>query len=863
MELGIRGLEGAEVVGTGGSAVVYRARQSDLDREVAVKVLKLTDESFVRRFQREARTLGRLSQHPGIVTIYDNGVTGDGHPYLILEFCESSLHDQMQSGPMPVRRACEVLAEVAEAVAAAHDDGVVHRDLKPGNILISPTGRHLVADFGISAVAETSASDTGSIGFTAGYVAPEILIENEAETPADVYALGATLFHLASGHPPFVQPGQSPNLFAIAHRVISDPVPDLADDGVDPRVAKIVRRAMSKAPDRRPTASELAVELRELVPLLDEQQDDAGSAPASDPEPERFAANLGGVLEGGVDPTEVGAGSESATTAKSSLGHEIDSDAERQRRRDLRRMLVGVAAIAIIAPVVLGVLASRLGPSASSSEDPGVAGGALDALAAADVGDDDSLSVASGGLTGASDRFDIAAFADTSVEVPDVVGLDVAEARSALESIGLAVAVTSRRTSTVAPNAVLETTPQAGDVVEVGSVITVVVARQDSTSLVVVPEVVGETEAAARALLDDVGLTALTTYVPLPTSEAAEGTVVGATPTGGSEVEEGSAVRLVVSSGPICPDQVGQAEAEAVASLQAVGLSTTSTRAQSATVAEDLVISCTQDGSNAALVISSGPPPDPCSGIVGLTRADAVDRLEPLGLPVNVVEASDTAPAGEVVGCILSATAIGLTVSSGPAPPECPAVRGKPEADATADIIAAGFETVTTSTAFDDDVPEGDAVSCAELSATEAELVLSDGPDDDIVVPNLDGLTLEEANNELQAIGLSIGGVDRDPNSNAPPETVVGANPTYGTRVAPGTAVTLVLAGAVTVSVPNVIGSSEAIAVDTLTNIRLSPTVVYEIDGTVVAGTVTKQSVAAGTIVDEGTGVTVTVAQAP
>ncbi|MGI9598157.1 MAG: serine/threonine-protein kinase, partial [Acidimicrobiales bacterium] len=267
MELGIGGLGYATEIGAGASAVVYRARQLDLDREVAVKVLSVTDEAFVRRFAREAKTLGKLSQNPGIVTVYDTGVTGAGHPFLILELCKASVLDRLQGpdGPFEPIAACRAAAQVADAVSDAHTNGVVHRDIKPGNVLLSQTGRYMVTDFGISTVTGSTMGQTNSVGFTAGYVAPETLSGETAGTPSDIYALGATLFHMIAGKAPFVDAERHSNLLALAQRVINDPVPDLRPQGVPDEVCRIIEGAMAKRPQDRPTAAQLRDQLEAVV----------------------------------------------------------------------------------------------------------------------------------------------------------------------------------------------------------------------------------------------------------------------------------------------------------------------------------------------------------------------------------------------------------------------------------------------------------------------------------------------------------------------------------------------------------------------------------------------------------------------
>lgn len=886
MDLGIGGLERAEVIGAGGSAVVYRAYQADLDREVAVKVLKLTDESFVKRFQREARTLGKLSQRPGIVTIYDNGLTDDGRPYLILEFCDSSLHDQLKDGPFDMVRACGVVAEITEAVAAAHDNDIVHRDLKPGNILVSPLGRYLVADFGISAVGDTSAGDTGSIGFTAGYVAPEILMENQADKPADVYALGATLYHLLAGQPPFVDPEENANLFAMAQRVISDTVPDLADQGVDPRVNEIVQQAMAKDPSDRPTADELAKLLRDLLQELSHLESGT-EAPTMDPRVggDTTVVDAGGGAHspelitgsGSVGIFDRPAGNVTAVAAQSDpagikLGAEpyggrsglavpvYDDDDEIRRRR---MMTVGGA---VAAALLLGALLFIVPRLFSGDDSADVAAVETTEVASPDTAETGADSQSAAGSTDdleANSRFDTAAV-DTTVDVPNVIGMDITKARAALEEAGLIVSVTSRRSSSTPPDTVVETSPAAGEVVDLDSTVTVVVARRVETATVVVPALTGETEANARALLTAAGLSASTTLVPTPAGEAAAGTVISSSPAGGSDVEAGSTVRLTVSSGPICPDQVGLASADAVANLEGVGLTVNTSLESSRTVADDTVISCSHTGDQAALIVSSGPPADLCAGIVGLTRAAAEAELAPSGLPVNVTVEPGSAPAGQVTACSATEAAIALTVSGGPAP-ECPTgVAGQPAADAEAAILAAGFATVTTTVVNHPTIPKGAAVACQALSATEAQLSISDGPEAElVVVPDLAGRPGAQAAAALEAAGLTFGGDRTIPNTR-PAGEVVRTIPAAGSEVEPGTAVEVLLSsGAEAVTVPNVIGRTQNQATNALQNVGLIAVVETIENDTVAPGTVFTQAPAAGTSRPEGSRVTITVATAP
>ncbi len=278
MDLGIPGLGPAVRIGMGGSAIVYRARQDRLDREVAVKILTDRDPSFLRRFEREARVLGRLSRLPGIVTVHASGLTSSGDPYLLLEFCASSLQDRLyRDGPIEAAEACRLLARVAATVAEAAATGVVHRDLKPANILLDDAGEPLVADFGIASVLGSTMGHSTSIGFTPGYAAPETLRGDAGGPEVDVYALGATLFHLVAGRAPFVDRVDGANLLALAATIDTEPVEDLRPSGIPDAVCSIIERAMAKDPSTRPSMAELADALARA------SSDAVSSAPSSAP----------------------------------------------------------------------------------------------------------------------------------------------------------------------------------------------------------------------------------------------------------------------------------------------------------------------------------------------------------------------------------------------------------------------------------------------------------------------------------------------------------------------------------------------------------------------------------------------------
>ncbi len=267
IDLGIDGLSDVVQIGHGGSARVFRARQFELDRTVAVKVLNSAwDEDVQRRFSRERRAMGRLSDHPGIVGVYQAGTTKTGQPYVIMPLYDGSLRDRIEAGPVPWREAVEKVRVVADTMSAAHAIGVIHRDLKPANLLISGTGDPKVADFGISRLnLSETASQSSALTFTPAYSPPESFTGATATQAVDVYGMGATLWALLAGHPPFSDTEGGVNLLDLMYRVTNSPV-DAPTPQTPPNVTQVLQRAMAKQPeDRYPSAKAFRDALDELL----------------------------------------------------------------------------------------------------------------------------------------------------------------------------------------------------------------------------------------------------------------------------------------------------------------------------------------------------------------------------------------------------------------------------------------------------------------------------------------------------------------------------------------------------------------------------------------------------------------------
>lgn len=262
-ELSAAGFESPVEIGHGGFGVVYRCRQPDLDRTVAVKVLTALDGHNGARFIREERAMGRLTGHPNIVNVLQVGATESGHPFIVMPFYAlGSLADRLhRSGPLSHEDALRIGVKIAGALEAAHRLDILHRDVKPANILLSGYGEPVLTDFGIAHYPGGFETAAGLITGSPAYTAPEILSGGHASVSSDIYGLGATLITALTGHAAFERRSGEK---VVAHfvRMTSEPSPDLGELDVPDDVAAAIDRAMSPIPADRPTALELGDELR-------------------------------------------------------------------------------------------------------------------------------------------------------------------------------------------------------------------------------------------------------------------------------------------------------------------------------------------------------------------------------------------------------------------------------------------------------------------------------------------------------------------------------------------------------------------------------------------------------------------------
>jgi serine/threonine-protein kinase len=346
-----------ELVGTGGMSSVYKAHDTLLERNVALKILHdhySGDEEFVERFRREARAVAQLS-HPNIVTVIDRGESG-GRQFIVFEYIDGENLKELvvRSGRLPVERALELALQIARGLAFAHEHGLVHRDVKPQNVLLNGDGKAKVTDFGIarSLDVEHGVTQTGTVLGTSNYIAPEQASGQPVDAHTDVYSLGVVLYELLAGDVPF--PGE--NFVSVAMKHVNEPPPNLLDvrRDVPLRVAAAVDRALEKDPNQR-------------FPSMD-----------------AFAAELEACLAELAGPD----GSGEATMVVPAAARR---GARPARRRSRWPLAVALLALAAIAAIVVGLLLLKGGGSSSGGTGSGSQTIALSAAGSYDPEGDNKI----------------------------------------------------------------------------------------------------------------------------------------------------------------------------------------------------------------------------------------------------------------------------------------------------------------------------------------------------------------------------------------------------------------------------------------------------------------------------------------
>lgn len=628
---------------------MFEAADRMLDRRVAVKILHqrfAETDTFVARFRKEALAAANLS-HPNIVSIYDWGHEDDTY-FIVMELVKGrSLREVLNNeGRILPRRAAEIAAEVASALEVAHRKQVVHRDIKPGNILLAEDGTVKVTDFGVARAREDSLNLTkaGAVIGTATYFSPEQARGDPADERSDLYSLGVVLYEMLAGRPPFS--GETPVSVAYQHVTAEVPSPRQLNPAVPAALERIVMRSLEKDPSRRyGRAADLRRDL--LMVLRGRSDPSSASAGASPPGPAR--SRRPDIPPPTVPPEEVYRRVQAVPRQPSQIPFAVTS-------------------VALAAVVVIGVwyLLSNLRPVAP---------------------------------TGPSTTEVV------RLEVPDVVGQPRDQALQALQEAGFRVRSTAEA-GDEAVDTVIRTDPPAGASAEPDEFVDMVVSA--GPLQIRVPTVVGSTQERARSQITGQGFMAEVVTTRHETVGA--GLVVSQTPGGESLAPRGATVHLVVSAGPEpvqMPGVIGLSRDRAEGLLAGLGLEVVTITDLNNDVEPDLVIS--QDpiagadinpGWTVQIVVSAGPEEVELEEMAGRPVGEAVSLLQESGMEIAVIQENDRQVGTGIV------------------------IRTEPPAGA---LLRAG-----------------DQVTVFE----------SIGPGVLLVVPDLTGLTPEEAQTALSSTGL-------------------------------------------------------------------------------------------------------------
>ena len=612
-----------ERVGAGGMSDVYRATDHILERDVAVKVLKsefAEDAGFVSKFRAEAQSAAGL-EHPNIVNIYDVG-SEDGMYYIVMEYVEGiTLKTYIEKkGHLNYKEVISIAIQVGRGIEAAHNKGIIHRDIKPQNIIISHEGKVKVTDFGIARAASSNTMSADVMG-SVHYSSPEQARNGYVTAQSDIYSLGIVMYEMATGVVPF--DGETAVQIAIQHLQGEMTPPSKLIEDIPVSIEKIILKATQKSPERRYSdMGELLVDLKKA--LVNPDEDFVTMAPAIDENGKTRVISQEELEE----LREVAAPKEAPKEdkIKNILDEEDedeydddydDEDDDVNPKMEKAITIMGIAAAAIIGIIAIYLIGSFLGwfhfgSGSSKKEDtkteatkedtedeekeeegnievPDLLGMTEDEAAEAlkkqnlgykVIGTESSSKYAEGQVCNQSPKSGKKVTENSTIKItissgegsksiPNVIGATEADATNSLQAAGYKVNVSYGHSSTVAAGQVISQSPDSSQKGQAGDTITISVSQGPDE--IDMPNVVGSTKDAAVAELQSKGFTVTINEEDKP--EAA-GTVVGQNPVAGTKLSSGSAVIIAISTGQVqitAPDVRGMDPATAVATLQAAG----------------------------------------------------------------------------------------------------------------------------------------------------------------------------------------------------------------------------------------------------------------------------------------------------
>lgn len=540
------------MIGRGGMAQVHLGFDTRLSRVVAIKMLRTDlarDSIFQTRFRREAQAAASLN-HPNIVAVYDTGeedvTTPDGStvsvPYIVMEYVEGhTVRDLLAGGaPVPIDEAVEIISGVLSALEYSHVHGLVHRDIKPGNIMLTNTGKIKVMDFGIARAltdSQATMTQTNAVVGTAQYLSPEQAHGDPVDARSDIYSTGCVLFELLTGQPPF----KGDSAVAVAYQHVSEipPKPSSITSDVPDSIDRVVLKALAKnRDDRYSSAEEMRADLNRAArgALVMAPETDSWQAPAT-----QVMSPATMTMPAATMPPPAPA-YDTQTMAR------IDTLEEEPKKKRWPIALLIVVALAMIGGLVWWF--------ATNSAEPEV----------------------------------------EQVPVPTVVGQTQEQAIATLKEAGLEFAIASTEASSEIPaNSVISSDPEAGTIVDKGTTVKVVLSSGPADTTV--PDVSGLTQQQARDQLKQNGLQ-VSDVVTVDDPSQEKGRVIKTDPEAGAKISEGESVTLFIASGNVSvpADLVGRPRDEVLQALQELGLNTNVETEESAEHEEGTVMSLSATG---------------------------------------------------------------------------------------------------------------------------------------------------------------------------------------------------------------------------------------------------------------------------
>ena len=615
------------LIGRGGMAEVHLGFDTRLSRVVAIKMLRrdlALDSIFQARFRREAQSAASLN-HPNIVAVYDTGeeIVSDATnrslaiPYIVMEYVEGHTVKELISDgtAVPINEAIESVSGVLSALQYSHANHLVHRDIKPGNIMLTPEGKVKVMDFGIARAltdSQATMTQTNAVVGTAQYLSPEQARGETVDERSDLYSTGVVLFELLTGRPPFK--GDSAVAVAYQHVEQIPPTPSSILSDIPDSLDRVVLKALAKnRDDRYRSAAEMLSDLQRVARGMD-----VGAPPADSWATEVLpSAGLVGARAAVPAATSTvsapAAGVSSTSTSLPAVSS--DGDAASKAAAARKRRTAIIMTLVVIALLLIGGSVWALSRSAATPE---------------------------------------------AVSVPNVVGLSQADAKSQIEAAGLEWELNPEKVAsdTVEKDAVASTDPAGGAQAEKGSTVRVTISSgPDSVTL---PDnLVGMSPDDARQAVEALGLKWEVNSSKVASDTVAEGKVAQTNPSPGSKVKAGQTITAYLSSGSDqveVPDLVGMSQDQARSALKAVGLELGNVTTVDSDKDKDRIVSQDPEtgskvkkGTTIAVSISTGKAAQvEIPTVVGISREDAEAQLKALGLTVTVEEVSGSQPSGQV-----------------------------------------------------------------------------------------------------------------------------------------------------------------------------------------------------------------------